>query len=184
MLHFEPTKIDPEYAKKWHESSTDFVHLYKDGKLLNDNLYRKGGMFNEKDIKKDYFMVLKYKEAFYGKSIMDMVNKGKKNKDKESSTHLEGNWVIIDKNGVKKKEFENSIHSPYLQGGQIYCINSDYYNIETGFYYGNGSDSSLKSTNFLFIDNKFTSIFDKNFNKENIGILKINIHDGTFEVFK
>lgn len=167
MLELNPITLNDDYRKKWNISCHDFLHLCKDGVKLNDTLYRVGGMGGMKDVGKDYVMLLKYEEALYP---LDNIIK-----DKKSQFHLQDNWCIIDKHGVEKVVFESFQHG-YLQGGQVYSMDSKYYNIETGECYGD-SYSTIKSEHFLFIEN----IYDKDKSKR--GVIKINKKDGTFELF-
>lgn len=174
MLHLRPFTLSSEYLKKWNESSTDFVHLYKDEIRVNHSLYRLGGLTRIEDLKNDYFMLIKYTEDLYEDKITT---------DKDKKHHLKGEWVIIDKKGVEKKVFDQFKH-PSIIGGLVYSYESKFYNIETGFFYGYTSSSALTSKDFIFIDTKYTSLWDKSYNKDMIGIVKINMHDGTYEVFK
>ena len=83
-------------------------------------------------------------------------------------------------NGNEKVEFKQFEHGYLVKNSCIYKINSNYYNIETGEYYGNSS-TSMESEDFLFLDNEYTH---KNLDKAKLGVLKINKKDGTWEVFK
>ncbi len=166
-LQLSPISINEDYAKKWNETSKDFVMLTKNGQLVSENLYRVGGL--GADITKDYFMLLKYVEAHYSKEIMQM----SKSKD---DRHLEGRWVIIDKYGVEKIEFEKYEHGWIISDSCIYSLNGNYYNIETKEFYGNAS-VCIKSTNFIFLENNY----DKDESKR--GVMKINKKDGSWELF-
>lgn len=161
----KPVTLDEKYRKEWNESLTDFCHLYRNDEKVSDTLYRVGGMGGK--YKDGYIMLLKYTEAYYEDSIT---------KDKSKKKHLEGLWCILDKDGNEKVVF-TQFASPYLQGGQIYCINSEYYNIETGELYCYAS-SSMASEEFIFLDNKF----DKDESRR--GVMKINKADGSYEIFK
>ena len=78
-------KINEDYAKKWNVHLRDFVCITKNNKLLTLTLYRIGGIRTNKIKGKKYFMLLKYVEAFYSKSIINFT----KTKD---SRHLESRW--------------------------------------------------------------------------------------------
>lgn len=166
MLELCPIKINEDYRIKWNIYSVDFYHLCKDGIKLNDTLYRKG-MFGGIKNNQDYYLLLKHTEAFHPDSIT---------LDKKDKPHLKSTWVIIDKNGVEKLEFPE-FSNVYLSGGVIYSMGSNYYNIETGYCYGR-SHTTIKSKDFIFLDNNFYSDLSKR------GVVKINKKDGTFELFK
>jgi hypothetical protein len=174
-LQLSPIKVNEEYCKEWNEGKTDFVVLTKNGKLLNNSLYRVGGFGD--DITQDYFRLLKYVEAVYEMDFMKKCYPNKRNKELELlRKHLEGQWCILDKNGVEKKVFEQ-FKTPYIkQGSCIYCLGSNYYNIETGEFYCN-SDKIMESSEFIFLENPY----DKDLSKK--GVMKINKKDGSWSVF-
>ncbi len=165
-LQLSPIKIKEDYRKKWNISENDFVCLTKNGQLVSSSLYRVGGLGSANDIKKDYFLLLKYVEAFYADNITKEVSR---------KPHLEGRWCIIDKNGIEKVEFD-AYKSPYLKGGVIYCIDNKFCNIETGEVYCD-SYTAISSTDYLFLENAY----DKDKSKR--GVMKINKKDGSYELF-
>ncbi len=166
-LQLSPITINEDYRKKWNIHENDFVCLTKNGKLISNSLYRVGGLCTPNLKKDDYFMLIKHVEAFYSDSIT---------KEKSKKPHLEGRWCIINKNGIEKKEFEH-FKTPYLVTDScIYSIDDNYYNIETAEFYGS-SYSSIKSTDFIFLDTRY----DKD--KSKCGVMKINKKDGTWELF-
>ena len=162
-----PVSLDPIYAKKWNERSKDFHHLYKDGKKISNTLYRIGG-FGTK-INEPYFILLKHVEAYYDDEI-DTTEDGKR--------HLESQSCILDQNGAEKVNFR-SHDMPYLQGGVIYALQGDYYNIETGFSYCKSISSSiLHSENYIFIEDKY------NKDKEKRGVIQITKKDGSYKLIQ
>jgi len=163
-LKLSPIELNADYRLDWNIHEHDFVLLTKEGKPINDSIYRVGG-FNC-DLKADYFILLKYVEAFYSDTIT---------KIKADKPHLEGRWCIIDKNGCEKVEFEQ-FKSPYLKGGLIYVVDGNYYNIETREFYCHAS-SSISSNNYLFLENKY----DNNVLKR--GVMMINKYDGSYKIF-
>jgi len=165
MLQLRPIEMTESYRKKWNIYGEDYVCLFKNGKSINNSVYRVGGFGG--DIEKDYFLLLKYVEAYYSDTIT---------KKKSEKRHLEGRWCIIDKNGIEKVVFE-SFKTPYLEGGVIYSVDQKYYNIETGEFYCT-SYSSMKSKQYLFLNNQFDDDEAKR------GVMKINMEDGTYELFK
>lgn len=165
-LQISPLDLKADYRKKWNANEKDFVCLTRNGELVSNSIYRVGG-FNA-DVKADYFMVLKYVEVYYPKSITDRTGSDPK--------HLEGRWCIIDKNGIEKVEFD-SFKTPYpVKNSCIYSIDNKYYNIESGEFYCS-SYSKIESTDFLFLDNAY----DKDESKR--GVIKINKKNGTWELF-
>lgn len=166
-LHLEPFELDKKYAKKWKaEHYNDFVILVKDGKRVNDSIYRVGGLCSKPD-GENYFMLLKYVEAYYSKNI---VKKG-------SRKYLNGLSCILDKNGVEKVVVKSAIHSLYLVDNScIYKYNGEYYNIETGIPYCKSS-MSIQSSEFLFLEDRYSN------EKEKRGVYKINKKDGSVEFF-
>lgn len=180
ILQLSPIIINPEYAQEWNERSTDFMVLSRNGKILRDTLYRVGGLNHGLKVGVDkYFMLLKYTEDIYTTEFMKKCypNKSRAEIEKDRK-HLKSQWVILDIHGNEKVVIDE-FHNPYLvdRNCPIYSVNSNYYNIETGYYYGHSS-RSMKSSKYLFLD----VYFEKESSKK--GILKIDMTDGTFELFK
>jgi len=174
-LQLSPVEINEEYRKKWNIHSSDFVMLTKNGELVSDSLYRVGGF--GADIKQDYFILIKHVESIYD---FDFIKNCYPNLNKKElklrQKHLESRWCIIDKKGVEKIVFDK-FKSPYLiDNSCIYSLDNYYFNIETGECYGY-STTSISSTEFLFLDNKFEK------DKSKKGVMKINKKDGTWELF-
>lgn len=167
-LQLSPIVVNSKYLSEWNENMTDFIVLTKDGKLIDNSIYRIGGMSGDKDIENDYFMLIKYVECYYSPDIIRMSNS-------DSNKYLSGRWCIFDKNGILKKEFDEHI-SPYIvHDSCIYSINSKYYNIETDELYCNAS-KIVESSKYLFLENAY----DKDLIKR--GVMKINKKDGTCEL--
>ena len=170
LLQFTPAVIGKRYRKKWNIHENDFVYLTRNGKPISNTLYRIGGMGHPKLNSDKYFMLLKYSEALYPQNILKM-------SDTKDPKHLEHRWCIFDINGNEKIEF-NHFSLPYLVDNScIYHINNKYYNIESGELYCE-PHSSMKSSSFLFLDNKY----DEDVSKR--GVMKINLSDGKYELFK
>ncbi len=160
--------VNEDYLKKWNSTHyKDFKLLCNNGIPLNDTLYRLGGISNMSDLKNDYFLILKYVEAFYEDNIT---------KNKNEKRYLDGRWCIVDKFGNEKVVFTKSIDNPYLKGGLLYVINNKYYNIETGYCYGTAY-KSMDSDEYLFIDNSYDT------DKSKRGILKINKKTGEYTTY-
>jgi len=170
-LQLNPIKVNDDYRKEWNVSCNDFMVLTKNGELLNNCLYRIGGLNNPKVGIDKYFMLLKYVEDYYSEDVLKI---SKSNNPK----HLDGRWCILDKNGNERIVFERSLDYPYLvENSCIYHIKNHYFNIETGEDYGYTS-SSFKSEEFIFLENRF----EKDLAKK--GVMKINKENGTWELFK
>lgn len=165
-LELVRVELKPKYRLKWNvgPALNDFCNLYLNGKKVSNTLYRVHGFGS--DLTANYFMLLKQVEDRYADNITTI---------KKRKPHLGNHAVIIDSNGNEKQVF-NQFDSPYLQGGVIYCLNNDYYNIETLELYCN-SYSSMSSKEFLFLDNRYDS------DKSKRGVLKINKVDGSTELF-
>lgn len=174
-LQLSPITINQDYCKEWNVDGNDYVCLTKNGELVNPSLYRTG-MFGGK-VKENYFLLLKYVEAIYDFDFIKKCYPKKTNKELElQRKHLDGCWCILDKNGVEKVVFDQFKH-PYLVADScIYSVDNNYYNIETGEFYGS-SYSALQSNDFLFLNNAY----DKDEAKR--GVLKINKKTGTYELF-
>lgn len=170
LLQFSKISINEDYRKKWNIHETDFVCLTKNGELVRDTLYRIGGLGTPKLNVDEYFMIIKHVEAFYSHKIMKM-SKSKDNR------HLEGRWCILDKKGNEKVEFKQFSSVYLVENSQIYSINNDYYNVETGYFYCR-SYHSFSSNNFLFLDNRFDD------DKSKLGVIKIDKKTGEFELFQ
>jgi hypothetical protein len=162
-----PVSFDDEYAKKWNIRAEDnYCHLYKDGKKVRNTLYRLGGMDKIRD--NDYFILLKYDEAYYSDKIT---------KDLKKKRHLASQFCILDKDGNEKFCSSGGTDYPYLIGGCLYNYKDEIYNIETGYCYGKGRNY-IKSENFIFL----TSESDWKIHEKIV--TKINKHTGEFEEIK
>lgn len=168
LLSLSPIQVNEDYKKKWNEHCSDFVCLTRNGKLISESLYRIGGMGTPKLNKDNYFMLLKYSEAFYEDNIT---------KDKDKKRHLQGCWCILDKNGIEKVQAKLFKYLHIVKDSCIYSTDGKYYNIETEEFYCN-TNSSMESSNYLFLENKW----DKDESKR--GVMKINKKDGSYELFK
>ncbi len=164
-LQLSPITVNEDYRKKWNIHEKDFACLTNNGELIRNTLYRIGGM--GANLKADYFLLLKHTEGIYSDEITT---------DKHLKYHLQSQWCIIDKNGIEKVEFK-PFRNPYMvTDSQIYSVDRNYYNIETGEFYCDAS-SCMVSDQYLFLDNRF----DKDKSKR--GVMKINKKDGTWELF-
>lgn len=163
-----PIKVNDEYRDRWNIHTSDFVLLTKDDEIQNSNtLYRVGGL-GSPDLTARYFMLLKHVEALYSDNIT---------KDIKSKPHLEGRWVIIDRQGKERVEFKPFAYPDLIKNSCLYALDNQFYNIETGECYGR-SYASMQSSEYLFIDRAYDS------DKEKRGILRINKKDGSTTLYK
>lgn len=166
-LQLSPIQVDEDYCKEWNERMTDFIVLTKNGKLINESLYRLGGLGGKPD-GENYFLLIKYVEDFYPEHIIEIT--------KSNPKHLSGRWCILNKDGVEKVVCDE-FKSPYLiENSCIYSIDQNYYNIETGEFYCHAY-TKMESSEFLFLDNPY----DKDLTKK--GVMKINKKDGSWSLF-
>jgi len=180
MLQLNKIDVKGEYLSEWNEHSKDFYALAMNGEIIRNTLYRKGGLnFNLKVGIDKYFMLLKYTECIYD---LDFIQKCYPEKSKTEQEvlrkHLKSQWVIIDSYGDEKVIFDQFKHANLVNSmSPIYFIDGNYYNIDTGYFYCNAS-SSMSTKTVLILENKYDSDEAKK------GIMKINLNDGTWEVFK
>lgn len=173
-LQLSKITLNEEYRKKWKVRMNDFVCLTRNGILVNESLYRVGGLGTANIGGLKYFILIKHVEAYYDDKIMKMLDEHHATDDERR--HLESRWCIIDNNGVEKVIFD-TFKTPYLVDNScLYSLDGKYYNIETGESYGYSS-TSMKSDEYVFLDNQFDSDVTKR------GVLKINKKDGSWELF-
>lgn len=170
-LQFSPITLRDDYRKKWNERiSHDFICLTIDGELVNESLYRKGGIGGKWN--GEYMLILKYVEDVYDENLI-------KGKSYAERRHLSGRWCIINKQGKEMVVFD-AHKSVYLKGGVIYCESDNYYNIETGEFYCRSYKQPLESDEFLFLQISYDATHKFSAN----GVMKICKKDGSFEVFE
>jgi len=162
VVTLEHAELSKNYRDQFRipKSSDDFYYLYINGEKKSDTLYRIGGMNPLSN--PDYFLILKHEEGTYDSFV------------EKDIPHLVPTWCIYDKNGILKLTF-SQYESIYLTGGLIYSIKNKFYNIETGFYYGN-TTRYLKTDNYLFLENKYLPIDGIK------GVMKIHIPTGEYEI--
>ena len=164
-LELRPVELESKYKEKWNETRSDFLNLYLDDNKVSNTLYRVGG-FGAK-VKDGYFLLLKYVENLYADNITKVL---------EDKRHLSGSWCILNEQGEEKVNFEK-FRSPYLQGGQIYVLDSNYYNIETGYMYCKSYNSALKSKNYLFVSTDYDDRYKD-------GVMQINKLNGKYKILE
>lgn len=171
VLALAPIQVNDNYRREWQILSGDFQCLTKDGELLRNTLYRVGGIGTNQIAGKPYFMLLKHVEAEYSPEFMRDI------KSSNSPKHLESRWVIIDQYGEEKVEFKK-FDSPYLvKDSCLYSLDRSYYNIETGYCYGQTSNTPLVSKEFIFLDLGYGTEPTKR------GVLRIHKQTGETKLF-
>lgn len=178
-LQLGKIELTQKYLDEWNENCKDFVVLSKNGKLLRNTLYRVGGLNTTVVGKDKYFMLLKYTESLYTKEFIRGCYPTKsRNEQNKLLKHLKHEWVILDSEGNEKVVVDGGLDWAYIvKNSCIYSLGKRYYNIETGYCYGH-STTSMKSSEFLFLDNQFENDETKR------GVLKVNLKDGSWEVFQ
>ncbi len=162
-LQFVKVELNPEYKEKF-QIDTEFVKSFKNGKLLNDSLYKIPFLSGIKDGDK-YIIINKYIESVFNKRVLDIT----KNKN---PNYLESTYCIIDSDGNEKVNFEPN-ETPYLiKNSCLYKLNNRYYNIETNYLYGESNKDVLKTKEFILIQVKDNEV------------IKINKENGSFEIIK
>lgn len=169
-VKLSPIRVNEEYLREWNESSRDFVMLTVNGNLISNSLYRLGGMGSKPD-GENYFMLLKYVEAYYDKKWLKEI---KSNSDPK---HLEYKWCILDKNGIEKIVCDKFKSPSLIKNSCIYSLQSNFYNIETNEFYCS-SYNSIESSEYLFLDNAYDD------DKSRRGVWQINKKDGTYTILK
>jgi hypothetical protein len=170
-LSLSEISLNEDYRKEWNIHCNDFLYLTRNGEILNNNtLYRIGGLNIFKLNVDKYFILIKHKEEYYDKKILE-------SSSSKNPKHLESSWCILDIYGNELIELSTFI-SPYLvKNSCIYSVSNFYYNIETGECYGH-TTSTMETSEYLFLDNKYNKDTDKK------GVLRINKSDGKFKLYK
>ena len=114
----------------------DYCHLYKDGKQISKEIFRKGGMCG--GFKDGFCQLINYKIT--------------KNKKKYGGNYTFGEHCIIDETGKIVFRQEGMLDHIYLQGGMIVASDGKYYNLLTGEKIAEGY-SSVSSDDYIFVQN-------------------------------
>jgi hypothetical protein len=141
-VNFNSIKVNEDYRKKWNLYCNDFVVIAtKDGELISNTLYRKGGMWDNPTTDTKYVLIIKHVE-----------NKRTK--------QLDYFRCIVDENGNEKVVFKPSLDYPYLiEKTCLYTLKGCIFHIETNTLITK-EDSVMHSDEFLFVENKYDD--DKN----------------------
>lgn len=173
-IELRKAEVSDEYRKKWNDHGMTYYHLYVNGVKKSDNLYRKGGFFNDSNLNNDYFILLKQVEDYYNDTITT---------DLKDKPHLAQHSTIINNNGDERYVADH-FDTIYHLGGVVFSIKNiggegKIMNVLTGEIYSKGYyDITMSSEEYVFVDNRFTKDKDKK------GVLKINKSNGSYELFK
>ncbi len=175
-IELVPFKLSKEYAEEWNERMTDFVVLFKDGVRVNDSIYRVGGIGVKPEYNENYFMLLKYVEAYYPVHIMKM-SSDRDQKLTFRNKHLSGVWCILDKECNEKYVSSDGYESVYLiRNSCLYSIDGTYYNIETKECYGR-LNPTIGSSEYIFGERT-------NFKERSHEVIQINKKTGEYTIYK
>ena len=171
-LVFQLVTLDKDYKKKWNviNSADDFGIIMRNGNIVNDKLFRIGGLTTLIE-GEQYISLLLQKESFYSKKIMDMA------KSSGTANHLDNQTTFLNNNGEIAIIFETKLSYPRIVGGCIYAVDNKYYNIKTQEFICSGY-VSMKSKDFLFVESKYADDIDRR------GVFQINIHNGTYVTYQ
>jgi hypothetical protein len=168
-LQLSKIDLNPAYRKEWQADMGDFLHLTRDGEILNNNAIYRTGMFGGVN-EGGYFLLLKYVEAFYDAKILKMSNS-------KNAKHLASHWCILDMNGVEKQIFEPYASVYLVKDSILYTKDKGYYNIETGELLCSAY-TSMSSSEFIFLDNQF----DRDASRR--GVWQVNKKTGEYNILK
>lgn len=169
MITFGKISMDPDYAKEWHEHCTDFIMVCDElGNPMREQLYRKGGLGGHWT--DGYILLLKYVEDFYPKHILEMSGT-------KDSRHLNSIWCVLDELGNEVFVADgNRLDSLYHIGGLVFSYGDKLFRITDKYTYCESSSNTISTDNYVFIENAF----DKDTTRR--GVIKIDKHDGTYEI--
>lgn len=165
-LELVPVSMPKEYAEKWNERSTDFLALCRNGEVISNSYYRKGGLFQNEGL--DFIHIIKYVENYYEDKIV---------KDPKKKRNLSGQFCLINKEGVETKVFDK-FGSSYLICNSVHSFEGSYYNNFTNKLYCKTSNT-MNSENYLFLE---SSVWNENPERE--GVFKINKKTGKFTIIR
>lgn len=140
-----------------------YSHLYKDGKKVNNLIFRKGGLCHG------------FKDGYCGLLFYTRQRKTKGN----TSGFDSGVSVIINEFGEVKLG-RKGLDYPYHLGGNIATLNDVYYNLLTGEAIMPKSSSIINSKNFIIVEHKY----DWNDKMINMPLGVYSINKKTCEIVK
>jgi len=142
-IEFKPYILNEKFAKEYQTTSKDFIQIYKDGKLVSDDLFRFGGLGgNWKD---NYIELLRYEKAKYKPEILKM----SKNKNPK---YLKGIWVVVNKYGeVIYENRDDEMHRLQHLGGDIFKKEGKVFNVRTKCVYTENAKDYFETDDYVFI---------------------------------
>lgn len=120
------------------DNRNKYSHLYKDGKQVTSQIFRKGGLCHG------------FKDGYCG---LILYTKERKTKGNTSGFSF-GNNVIINELGEIKLQ-KNGIDYPYHCGGNVGSIDKVYYNLLTGEPIISKTASSMDSKNYIIVEHRY-----------------------------
>ena len=120
------------------DNRNNYSHLYKDGKKMNNLIFRKGGICHG------------FKDGYCSLILYFKVRKTKGN----TSGFDSGDHVLINELGQVKMVSKGLDH-PYHLGGNVASLNGTYYNLLTGEAIMPKSSTTINAKNFLVVEHRY-----------------------------
>jgi hypothetical protein len=120
------------------DNRNNYSHLYKDGKQVTSQIFRKGGLCHG------------FKDSYCGLLLYTKQRKTKGNTSGFSS----GTNVIINELGQVKME-SKGLDYPYHLGGNVASLDHVYYNLLTGEAIMPKSSTTINAKNFLVVEHRY-----------------------------
>lgn len=120
------------------DNRNNYSHLYKDGKQVTSQIFRKGGLSHG------------FKDGYCGLLLYTKQRKTKGN----TSGFSHGTHVIINELGQVKME-SKGLDYPYHLGGNVASLDHVYYNLLTGEAIMPKSSATINSKNFLVVEHRY-----------------------------
>lgn len=120
------------------DNRNKYSHLYKDGKKVNNLIFRKGGLSHG------------FKDGYCG---LILYTKQRKTKGNTSGFDF-GTHVIINELGQVKLG-SDGLDYPYHLGGNVATLNHVYYNLLTGEAIMPKASTTINAKNFLVVEHRY-----------------------------
>jgi hypothetical protein len=143
----------------------EYFHLYKDGVKVSDEVFRRGGLGS--DFRDGYCGLIHYEP--------------KKDKKRYPEGFGDLNHVLVNEKGeiVLRSQGLDYVHHV---GGNVGLVKHAYYNLLTGEAIMPKVDKSIKGTNFLIVEHRYSWDYVKKVIDVPVGVYNINLL--TCEVIK
>lgn len=173
IIEISDISLNNDFKEKYRITNSDFACFSVDNTPIDNHIYRFGGL-GKPNLKEDLcFLVFRY---YPSKMTKDYIKKY--NLNQKYPYRIIHKCVIMDIHGNTLKEFDDTLHTPYLKKGTyIYSIGGKYYNAKTSEYYGSGT--SFDSQDYIFINNTHDYI-----DKSKEGVVRINKKTGESLIYK